>query len=110
MIVDNLTNAKVMLKFSSYLARHNEEIKQLMDERRPGRPSNNREDLMKQRYATEDQEYTAGFWLPDMENDENLKLLRNWNGEWTSLSNLKYVRLTRAGTKTPSSFPPKGRS
>lgn len=81
-----------------------------MDERRPGRPSNNREDLMKQRYATEDQEYTAGFWLPDMENDENLKLLRNWNGEWTSLSNLKYVRLTRAGTKTPSSFPPKGRS
>lgn len=99
-----------MLKSGRYLGRHDEEIEQLKTERRPGRPSSNREDLLRQQLAIEDREHSTGFWLPDMEDNENLELLRNWNGEWTSLGNFKYVRLTRAGTKSPSKFPPKGQS
>ncbi|MCJ1461887.1 hypothetical protein MMC07_000486 [Pseudocyphellaria aurata] len=101
---------KIQILIQRFIARHDEEIEQLQSERRPGRPSSNREDLLRQKLATEDREYGAGFWLPDMEDDENLMLLRSWNGEWTSLSNFKYVRLTRAGVKSPSKFPPKGQS
>ena len=104
------THIATILKFNRYLGRHDEEIEQLESERRPGRPSSNREDLLKQQLAIEAREYSAGFWLPDMEDNENLDLLRNWNGKWTSLSNFKYVRLTRAGTSSPSRFPPKGES
>lgn len=101
---------KIQILIQRYLGRHDEELEQLKSERRPGRPSTNREDLLRQQLAIEDREHSAGFWLPDMEDDENLELLRNWNGKWTSLSNFKYVRLTRAGTVTPSRFPPKGQS
>ncbi|MCJ1429195.1 hypothetical protein MMC29_007108 [Sticta canariensis] len=100
----------IQILIQRYLGRHDEEIEQIKSERRPGRPSSNREDLLRQQLAIEDREYSAGFWLPDMEDGQNLELVRNWNGEWTSLSNLKYVRLTRAGTKSPSRFPPKGQS
>jgi translation machinery-associated protein 16 len=58
----------------------------------------------------EDREYSAGFWLPDLEDEDNLNLLRGWNGEWSSLSRLKYIRLTRNGVRKESSFPPKGES
>lgn len=109
-VLHNSTCTATILKSSRYLGRHDEEIEQLKSERRPGRPSSNREDLLRQQVAIEDREHSAGFWLPDMEDGENLELLRNWNGEWTSLSNFKYVRLTRAGAKSPSRFPPKGQS
>lgn len=99
-----------MLKFIRYLQRNDDEIEQLKGERRPGRPSSNRADLMRQRQAIEDREYSAGFWLPDMEDEKNLEMLRTWSGNWSSMSNLKYVRLTRSGTKSHSSFPPKGQS
>ena len=41
---------------------------------------------------------------------DNVEVLRNWNGEWTSLNTLKYVRLARSGARHESSFPPKGQS
>ncbi|KAL9103632.1 MAG: hypothetical protein Q9187_008985 [Circinaria calcarea] len=94
----------------SYVQRDEEELAQLNDERRPGRPSSNREDLLKQRIATEEREYEAGFWIPDMTDTHNVELLRDWGGEWTSLNTLKYVRLLKDGSKHSSSFPPKGKS
>ncbi len=65
---------------------------------------------MRERHDTEHREYNTGFWLPDMEDEKTLELLQNWNGEWASLSNFNYVRLTRIGAKTQSNFPPKGKS
>lgn len=58
----------------------------------------------------EQKEHDTGFWMPDIEDEENLRLLRDWSGEWTSLSTLKYIRLSRSGLKHESSFPPKGES
>jgi translation machinery-associated protein 16 len=60
--------------------------------------------------VTEEKEYDAGFWIPDMADEGNLKMLREWNGEWTSLNTFKYVRLSRGGSIQPSNFPPKGLS
>lgn len=90
--------------------RDGEELASLSSERRPGRPSSNREDLLKQRIVAEEREYDAGFWIPDMTDAPNVKLLSDWNGEWTSLNILKYVRLSKDGVKHSSSFPPKGQS
>lgn len=45
-----------------------------------------------------------------MQDEGNLKILRDWNGEWTALNNLTYVRLSRDGRSQKSSFPPKGLS
>ncbi len=66
--------------------------------------------MLKQHMLKEDREYRAGFWIPDLEDEDNLNLLRGWNGEWSSLSRLKYIRLARSGVRKESSFPPKGES
>ena len=95
---------------NSYLNRHNEELAELKSTRRPGRPSSTREDLLQQFMTTEDREYNGGFWIPDMQDEGSLKILREWNGEWTALNTFKYVRLSREGKMQRSSFPPKGLS
>lgn len=66
--------------------------------------------MLKQRVAKESDEYNSGYWMPDMRDEKNLEQLRSWNGEWTSLGNITFVRLSRDGTIKQSSFPPKGQS
>lgn len=95
---------------SRYLDRHGEELAQLKSQRRPGRPSSTREDLLKHSMAAEENEYDSGFWLPDIQDEGNLEILREWNGEWTSLNNIKYIRASRDGSIKQSMFPPKGLS
>ena len=93
-----------------YLQRDDEELAKLESDRRPGRPRSMREDLLRQQIVVEEREYDAGYWIPDMTDASNLELLREWNGEWASLSTLKFVRLAKNGAKHDSSFPPKGQS
>ena len=98
------------LTLFSYLNRDNEELLQLRAERRPGRPSSVKEDLLRQRVEMEEREYSAGYWIPKMDSEENLASLRAWSGEWENLNILKFIRVTKGGNKTESSFPPKGKS
>ncbi|KAF2838620.1 hypothetical protein M501DRAFT_934552 [Patellaria atrata CBS 101060] len=93
-----------------YLKRNDAEIEALKAERRLGRPASNRQTLLEQQRALEQKEYVSGLWLPDLEDENNLNLLRNWNGEWVHLSTMKYIRLSDRGVKHESSFPPKGLS
>ncbi|MCJ1362267.1 hypothetical protein MMC16_001369 [Acarospora aff. strigata] len=93
-----------------YIDRDHEELAEVKRERRPGRPSSTREDLLKQRIDTENREYDTGFWIPDVEDSDNISQLEKWTGEWTSLNTLKYVRLSRDGKKRSSSFPPGAQS
>ena len=65
---------------------------------------------MKQSMTTEEREYDSGFWIPDMQDEGSLAMLKGWNGEWTALNTIKYVRLSRDGTLQTSNFPPKGLS
>jgi len=101
---------KALLTLCSYLNQHAAELAELKKQRRPGRPSSTREDLLGRSMVTAEKEYDSGFWLPDMQDEGNLELLRNWNGQWTSLSTLKYIRLSRDGSIRQSRFPPKGLS
>lgn len=98
------------LTASRHISRHDEEFAELKGQRRSGRPASTREDLLKQSKAAEEREYDSGFWIPDMQDEDNLAILRTWNGEWTALNTFKYVRLSRDGTVQISNFPPKGLS
>ncbi|KAI4284518.1 MAG: hypothetical protein L6R38_001341 [Xanthoria sp. 2 TBL-2021] len=93
-----------------YLDRDSTELSTIQSERRPGRPTSTGEDLLKQRIQVEANEYKSGYWIPDMEDMENLERLKEWNEQWTSLGTLEYVRIAKHGTKHVSSFPPKGKS
>ncbi|KAI9868341.1 MAG: hypothetical protein M1813_005784 [Trichoglossum hirsutum] len=77
-----------------YLHRDDEELSKLKKERRPGRPSSTREDMLKQRIEVEQKEFKTGFNIPDMEDQKNVEALLRWTGEWTALSNIKFVKDT----------------
>ena len=114
----------------SYLQRDAEELSKVQAERRPGRPASAREDALARRTATEEKEYETGFCestrhmklmilcdhlltcadLPDVQDGRNLELLGRWTGEWTYLTTVKFVRISRDGGKQTASFPPKGAS
>ena len=96
--------------YGSYVDRDNEELEKIKSERRPGRPASTREDLLQQRITMEEREYEGGYWVPDMTDEKSVEKLRDWPGEWTSLSTLKFVRLDKNGVLHESCFPPKGQS
>ena len=93
-----------------WIHRGDEELKELQEERRKGRPPSKREENLKQRTVTEEKEYRSGFWMPDVTQQEVRQQLKLWNGQWSSLSALKFIRFLEGGTKQPSTFPPGGLS
>lgn len=105
-----LSIPEIQAMIEDYLGRDDEEVLKLKSERRAGRPANTRQTLLEQNQATEQGEYASGFWVPDLENLENLKKLKEWNGQWAGLATLKFARISRDGVKKESSFPPKGLS
>ncbi|KAJ5572931.1 hypothetical protein N7450_009915 [Penicillium hetheringtonii] len=96
--------------FLWYIYRDSEEIAQLKQERRKGRPPSKREEVLGQRTETEEKEFKTGFWVPDLTEMDVLLALKHWNGEWSGLSPLKFVRMLQGGEKRESTFPPKGMS
>lgn len=82
----------------------------LKAQRRPGRPSSTREDILAHYRDLEEKELGSGFWMPDLRNTETLTMLLDWRGEWSSLGPLQFCRLLRSGDAKPSRFPPNGLS
>ncbi|KAF9731486.1 hypothetical protein PMIN06_000407 [Paraphaeosphaeria minitans] len=105
-----LSTPEVQAMIDDFLGRDDEELATLKSERRPGRPPSTRETLLRQNQAVEQGEYASGFWVPDLEDAENLKQLKKWNGEWSGLPTLKFSRISKDGVNRESSFPPKGLS
>jgi translation machinery-associated protein 16 len=48
--------------------------------------------------------------MPDLSQEDVIKGLASWNGDWSGLSMMKFIRITKDGGKQPSVFPPKGLS
>ena len=92
------------------MKRDDDELLELQANRRPGRPTSTREDRLRQRIEAEESEYNTGFWVPDMRDAESKTSLRQWSGDWSSLSSLRFIRMTKKGEIRISSFPPKGLS
>ncbi|OKL56849.1 hypothetical protein UA08_07983 [Talaromyces atroroseus] len=93
-----------------WIHRSDNEIKELQEERRKGRPPSKREENLQQRILSEEKEYRSGFWMPDVTQEDVCRQLKQWNGEWSSLSSLKFIRFAEGSVKQASTFPPKGLS
>ena len=103
---------------------YDEEYEEVKKTRRPGRPASAREDLLKLKISTLEKEHRDGFcklsqscltaWptdrldLPDLTSETNVQLLGRFEGSWTFLTTLAWVKLSAAGDVKPSSFPPQG--
>ncbi|KAL8663831.1 MAG: hypothetical protein Q9202_003516 [Teloschistes flavicans] len=106
----NAIDMPLTATLNSYLSRNAGELAAIQSERRPGRPTSSREDMLKQAIDAEDKEYASGFWIPDTSDAATVDRLAAWNGEWASLNTLKFVRIAKDGRKHSSSFPPNGNS
>jgi translation machinery-associated protein 16 len=105
-----LSVAEIQAMIEDYLGRDDEDLAKLKAERRAGRPPATRQTLLELQRNTEQGEYASGFWVPDLEDVDNLRKLKEWNGQWAQLAILKFARITKEGLKKESSFPPKGMS
>ncbi|KAG4435910.1 hypothetical protein IFR05_008604 [Cadophora sp. M221] len=94
----------------SFVHQHDEEFNELKKDRRPGRPASTREDLLRIKIAADEKEYENGFYLPDLTDENNVIFLDRWEGSWSYLSTLKWVRISSSGVIQESKFPPKGES
>ena len=101
---------KIQSLILEYLARNDAELDELKAERRPGRPASNRQSLLEEHRKTEEHEYEAGLWLPNLQDEETLVKLDKWNGDWIGLGGLRFVRIDRSGSVKESQFPPRGAS
>ncbi|TVY35646.1 Translation machinery-associated protein [Lachnellula subtilissima] len=98
------------LTWHSFVHQYDEEFNALKKERRAGRPPSTREDLLKIKIAADEKEYETGFYLPDLTDADNTVFLERWDGDWSYLSTLKWVRISSSGLVQPAKFPPKGES
>ncbi|OQD77305.1 hypothetical protein PENDEC_c003G02697 [Penicillium decumbens] len=106
-IENPLSDTELAEIVTKYINRDEEEMAQLQQERRKGRPPTRREEALTQRTQTEEKEFKTGFWMPDLSDADVLIAVKHWNRQWSGLSPLKFIRLTQEGTKQTSSFPPK---
>ncbi|EER37766.1 conserved hypothetical protein [Histoplasma capsulatum H143] len=81
-----LSDGEMAQLITRFIARHQPELAQLQQERRPGRPPVKREEVLREKIEAEGREFESGFWLPDMSDEENIKKLAKWNGEWSSMT------------------------
>ncbi|CAK7565317.1 MAG: translation machinery-associated protein 16 [Sporothrix epigloea] len=90
----------------SFVHQHDEELGELKQARRPGRPASMREDTLKAKIATLEKEFQNGFLVPDLTSKENVSALELWDGTWLHLNSLHWVRVTDAGALRTATFPP----
>lgn len=70
-------------------------LEQERQARRPGRPPSAREAALAEACRKEAGEYDAGIDVPDLRNETNVKLLREWNGDAQMLPLYDFVRVSR---------------
>lgn len=105
-----LSDAEVQQLVEEFISREQDDLAQIKAAQRPGRPRSKAEERIQARIDAEEKEFKAGFWAPEMRNENCIEKLRRWGGEWGGLSTLTYVRVVKGSNIKPSSFPPKGLS
>lgn len=78
---------------SSYLDRHSDELKELQAQRRADRPPSKRLVEVQNLVERERLEYETGLEIPDLMNETNVRLMRQWNGDAQALGLFRFVRV-----------------
>ncbi|KAI5863887.1 translation machinery-associated protein 16 [Durotheca rogersii] len=92
----------------TFVHQHDEELSEVKKTRRPGRPASAKEDLLQVKIDKLQKEHQSGFLVPALDSEENATLLCRWEGSWSYLTTLRWVRVSSDGAVQPSSFPPRG--
>ncbi|KAF5001913.1 hypothetical protein FDECE_10817 [Fusarium decemcellulare] len=92
----------------SFVHQYDEEYQAVKKTRRSGRPASAKEDLLKIKISTLEDEYKGGFVLPDLLDSVNVNALHLWEGSWSYLTQLKWVKINSEGQVRPTSFPSGG--
>ncbi|KAL2117521.1 hypothetical protein VTJ04DRAFT_7181 [Mycothermus thermophilus] len=98
----------VQAKINEFVHQYDEEYEEAKKARRPGRPPSTKEDLLRMKIEALEKEYRDGFYLPDLTDETNVQLLSRFEGNWSYLTNVKWVKITSTGGVKPSAFPPQG--
>ncbi|TQS33550.1 hypothetical protein Golomagni_06102 [Golovinomyces magnicellulatus] len=100
--------AGVQSLVSEFVHQYDEEFNDAKKARRPGRPASVKEDLLKMKIKALESEYKDGFLLPDIMSEEGVKKLELWEGSWSYLTTLTWIKVSIAGKVNPGDFPSKG--
>ncbi|KAK9478055.1 translation machinery-associated protein 16 [Lipomyces japonicus] len=91
----SFTDDEIKTIITRFISRDDDEIESLQAARRPGRPSSTRQDALETRRDFEIEEFSTGFYSPDLLDEANVKLLRAWNLDYSGIGKLKFVRISR---------------
>lgn len=83
------------LKCDRCIHRDDEDL-MAMQERRGRNPSSTKEDLLRMRVKTEEQEFKTGYYTPELTNLENMRALQRWDGRLESMGLVKMVRVVQS--------------
>ncbi|PKS13014.1 hypothetical protein jhhlp_000355 [Lomentospora prolificans] len=101
-----LTQEQVEKLIDEFVHQYDDEFNTIKKARRPGRPASAKEDLLKRKIEALTSEHEAGFLLPDLTAGDNIHRLERWEGNWSYLCTLSWVRVSKAGLIRPSTFLP----
>lgn len=85
----------------AYISRNDEELKELKDQRRPGRPATSRQLQLEVAINDEKQVYLTGFRIPDLSNKETVERLKLWNGTNGGTTVLKFIHVSKNMNELP---------
>ncbi|KAG9251220.1 translation machinery-associated protein 16 [Emericellopsis atlantica] len=91
----------------TFIHQYEEEYNTIKKERRPGRPASSKEDLLKIKIAALKEEHEKGFHIPDVMSAESARKLDEWEGNWTSLTDVPWIKVTTNCLARPTDFPSK---
>ncbi|WFD31289.1 translation machinery-associated protein 16 [Malassezia sp. CBS 17886] len=77
-----------------YLARHDDELAALKKDARPGRSRPKKLIELDDRIATEAREYREGMIMPDLMDETNVALLREWEGDPQAIPLFRFIRVS----------------
>lgn len=78
-----------------WLTRHDPSLQKERSLRRPGRPKSSKEDQLEEWKRQDAEEYRTGLDLPDLLDQHNVGLFRQWDGvDVNYLNILKFIRIS----------------
>ncbi|RBR05487.1 uncharacterized protein FIESC28_11366 [Fusarium coffeatum] len=99
---------EIQIMIDSFVHQYDEEYDAAKKTRRPGRPASVKEDLLKAKINILEEEYKGGFVIPDLLDSHNVNILHLWEGSWSYLTHLKWIKVNSEGQVRSTAFPSGG--
>lgn len=84
-----ISDMKIFIE--AFIDRDNEELEEMRNERRPGRPSTKKQDLLENRIKKEKHQYLTGWSVPNLTDVDTVELLRKWKGDQGGVTVIKHI-------------------